>query len=886
MRIATIVAVALFTSGGLSAAERAHASITHYELNIPRQPLDTALKDLAQQTGLQVGRFSDAVKGDTVVGPVTGNYSADQALKTLLAPTGLTYRTLNDRAIIVLRPEDVAQLPAAKTLSDDPPLQVTGEGAGVSDSGKGAQGDEDSAGEAPKKSFWSRLRLAQSSNQTDSSVGNSPSQGSSEPGKLEEITVTAQKRPERASEVPIPVTAVDAQSLVNSNQLSLQDYYTRIPGLSLSVDNLRGQANLYIRGLSLNGASPTVGLVVDDLPYGASTSLGGGLWVPDIDPSDIARIEVLRGPQGTLYGASSIGGLIKYVTVDPSTDRLSGSVQAGGSGVANGAQVGYSARGSVNVPINDTLAVRASAFTRLDPGYIDSVVTHEDGINKLRTSGARVAALWHLTDDVSLKLAALFQDSKRYGSSDADVGPGLGDLQNNELPRTGTYDRKVAVYSANLTAKLPFADLTAVSGYMRNQLTDVFDYTEFYGGLSQQHFQVSGAQLLEHSNTDKFTQEIRLSSLAGHKVDWLLGAFYTHEKSPHDQGVLAADLTTGAVVGPLLYLNLPTKYEEYAAFADVTIHFTDRFDVQIGGRESEDRQSYSEIDTGVVLGDFGAPSPRLYPRQDSKDNSFTYLVTPRFKISPDLMAYVRLASGYQPGGPNAGAPAGVPQSFGPSKAQNYEIGMKGDWLGHTLSIDASLYYISLRDIQLSLADPTLGGYLANGGRAKSQGVEIAIESRPLKGLKVAAWATLGQSVLTEAFPAQTTTAYGAKGDLLPNSPRFTGNLSVEKNFPLGNEMSGFAGATVSYFGRHEGQFPSVFIGPERQYYSPYAKTDLHAGVLRDQWTLNLFMNNLMNKRGVLVGGLDAYPNHVYVPNIDAYNYIAPRTIGLSVTRTF
>jgi iron complex outermembrane recepter protein len=217
MRIATVVAVALFTSGGLTAAERADASMTQYELNIPRQPLDAALKDLAQQTGVQVGRFSDAVKGDTLVGPVTGNYSAEAALKTLLAPTKLTYRALNDRAIIVLRPEDVAQLPAANTRS------TSGENDANSD------GDE-------KKSFWSRLRLAQTTQggaQSTNSVNSSSrpssqslatsSQEDAEPVRLEEIIVTASKREERLSQVGVGISVVTGEQLDTLAANGLED---------------------------------------------------------------------------------------------------------------------------------------------------------------------------------------------------------------------------------------------------------------------------------------------------------------------------------------------------------------------------------------------------------------------------------------------------------------------------------------------------------------------------------------------------------------------------------------------------------------------------------------------------------------------------------------
>jgi len=156
---------------------------------------------------------------------------------------------------------------------------------------------------------------------------------------LAEIVVTAQKREEKLQDVPVPVSVVGAPSLAQKSQFRLQDYYTEVPGLQLTSNELDGSSSISIRGITSGDfTNPTVGITVDDMPFGSSTVLGGGYLVPDLDPSDLARIEVLRGPQGTLYGASSIGGLVKYVTTEPSTVALTGHVQAGLSGVDHSGQ--------------------------------------------------------------------------------------------------------------------------------------------------------------------------------------------------------------------------------------------------------------------------------------------------------------------------------------------------------------------------------------------------------------------------------------------------------------------------------------------------------------------------------------------------------------------
>src|SRR5258708_35027730 len=153
---------------------------------------------------------------------------------------------------------------------------------------------------------------------------------------------------------PVQVSVIKAADFIGSNQLRLQDYYTSVPAWSVMPAGTTYYQSLSIRGITAGATNPSVGVMLDDVPYGSSTVQGGGLFVPDIDPNDLARVEVLRGPQGTLYGASSLGGLLKFVTVDPSTEAVSGRVQAGVSSVQNGNELGYNVRGAVNVPVTDT----------------------------------------------------------------------------------------------------------------------------------------------------------------------------------------------------------------------------------------------------------------------------------------------------------------------------------------------------------------------------------------------------------------------------------------------------------------------------------------------------------------------------------------------------
>src|ERR1700722_1028484 len=260
------------------------------------------------------------------------------------------------------------------------------------------------------------------------------------PVVLEEVVVTAQKRTERLQDVPTAITVLDASKLVDKNALSLDDYFRDVPGLTL-WDNGDGLMKLVMRGVTTgSGETPTVGIYVDDTPLGGSTQLSqGDSLAADIDPSDLQRIEVLKGPQGTLYGAGAMGGLFKYVTIAPDPNTFSGRVGLDGQSI-DGGGTGGAVRGAVNLPlIQDTLALRVSASTRNDPGFIKNVNGEENDVNGHRINSGRVALLWNASDAVSVELTAMLQSIEGHGLNREDYNfvtrqPIYGDLEHNRGP--------------------------------------------------------------------------------------------------------------------------------------------------------------------------------------------------------------------------------------------------------------------------------------------------------------------------------------------------------------------------------------------------------------------------------------------------------------------
>jgi len=836
-------------------------------LDLPSQPLAQALTSLGNLANLNI-YFDPAVVDGHQAPALKANISIDEALTRLLAGSQLKAIRVDENTVRVVseatqQRAQTTREPATGAVYNPPNnvhLAYVGH-ASPSDSQTGMHTSTTSVS-------------AEDSAATEAD--------GSDRRRLDQVIVTAQKANERLQDVPVPVTALSADSLAEQNQVRLQDYFANVPGLTFSSAG-HGDANLAIRGVTTGGlTNPTVGITIDDVPFGSTTALGSRTIAPDIDPSDLTRIEVLRGPQGTLYGASSMGGLLKYVTVDPSTERVSGRVEADVNGVQNGDGVGYGFRAAVNVPLGDALALRLSGFTRKDPGYINDPSLGVHGVNQADVSGGHLSVLWRPLDTLSVKLSALLQDTAGHGAAYAMPSAGLGTLDQARLPGTGQFNHQIRAYSATISADLGNGmKLVSLTGYSTDRYHGVNDLSLLFGGaggITDILYGVTGANEPQHAATDKFSQEIRLSGSIGKQFDWLVGAFYTHENTPAYDVYNAVDTATASIAAQLLYDTYPTTYKEYAGFADLTVHFTDRFDVQFGGRESHNSQSYTETLIGPFAAFYGFSSPVTNEPVHTSDNAFTYLVTPRLRLSPDLMVYARFASGYRPGGPNPLCTLyNYSCHYDPDKTNNYELGLKGDFLEHTLSFDGSLYYIDWRDIQLQVADPNSGNtFFTNASHARSQGIELSVQSRPLRGLTVSGWLSLNDAKLTSDMPPNSP-VYGVSGDRLPYSARISANLSASYDFPITGDLLGFVQGT------------SMYIGDRKEIFAPaqgarlslpgYVQENLSAGIRDDGWNVSVFVNNLSDQRGLISRPLIGFTE-------TAALYIQPRTVGLTIVRSF
>ncbi|WP_191229215.1 TonB-dependent receptor [Aurantiacibacter xanthus] len=718
-----------------------------------------------------------------------------------------------------------------------------------------------------------------------------------------EIVVTAQKREELLSDVPLPVSAVGGGDLITQNQTKLQEFFATVPGVNLQFQNNRSQ--LAIRGITTGPVSgnPVVGYTIDDAPFGGATSQGGLFGsAPDLDPSELARVEVLRGPQGTLYGAASMGGLVKYVTVKPDLDALGGSLAGGLSWIKESGEVGYNLRGALNVPVSDTFAVRASGFTRKEAGYIDNVRTGESDVNSSRVSGGRLAARWEPTASFSLDLSALYQLRNIYGSSNVDTTTGSF-YQQTDMPGTGRSRSETQLYTATINADLGAVDLTSITSYSRANSFDNLDFSASPLVVAAPVFPTLfpgqtdlGDLFYQEYNVGKWTHETRLAGTVGESIDWIVGGFYTNEDGDYSldnaaidpvsgqpQGVPIDD-GTGPQLGTIIVWRDTIKFEEYAAFANIDLRLSEQFDIQLGGRYSRNDQSMDHNDWFQV-DPYPAPAFPSTNQPEASGSAFTYQVSPRFKPSPDHMIYARVASGYRPGGPNAicgplALPSEVPCEFKPDKTVNYELGAKGDLANGALSYEVSLFTIDWKDIQIvQVLDVFV--YNGNAGKARSRGLELSLTARPTDGLTLSGWysyidATLREAVVDANF-------FAREGDRLPFSSEHSGRLSIDYAFSPSATVDARIGGSATYVGERLGEFvPFEGVYDLRQVYPGYTQFDLYASATMGRFTLSAFVQNLTNKHGVIGGGFWNQTSY----NANWFTYAQPRSIGFNAEVAF
>lgn len=722
---------------------------------------------------------------------------------------------------------------------------------------------------------------------------------------VEEVIVTAQKRNQTLAEIPMSVSVLSGDLLDRQQIDNFKDFITTVPGFSFEGSQ-PGFSRITLRGINAGGGASTVGVYYGDVPFGSSSSLANGAALAgDFDTFDLARIEVLRGPQGTLYGASAVGGVMRYIPNAASTEAFEARVRGALESTDN-ADLGYSLSGVVNVPLSDTVAIRATAYTRTDEGFIDSIGNNpipsltdpannifdgtrvEDGINTLDTHGARVSALFQASDNFSLELLAMIQNIESGAPDNIDADPVsleplfAGRVQSRYHPSPNEVEYEV--YSGVIDWDFGATNLQSVTSYAtldRQVDVDAAWATFFTGGppfssLVTLLFSDPAVQPLsvfspQINKTDKFTQEFRLLSPDNDRFEWLLGLFYNDEESLINQDIYAVNApgeTRTEGIPTLAAAILDSQYEETAVFGNATWFLSDRWELSLGARWSENDQSALQSQDGVLIG-----GPATLPLAESSDSPFTWSIAPRYQFNDNASLYARVATGYRPGGPNIlppGAPPDVPRQFDSDELTTYEVGYKMNSPDGDFSLDVAAYFLDWEDIQV-LTTVNQFTINANGGTAESKGFELAAGFHPLDGLSLSLNAAYTKAKLTEDILTG-----GRNGDPLPYVPEWTFGASGDYEWVTSGGSTAYVGGNVGYVDDRP-----TDVGADARTAESYTTVSLRAGMIFDQWSVEVYAKNLTDDEGYTnISGDGAYPNALGLA------LIRPRTFGLALATRF
>jgi len=692
-----------------------------------------------------------------------------------------------------------------------------------------------------------------------------------------EIVVTAAKREQSVRDVSGSVSAVSEATLQKLNAQSLSDYITRVPGVVFN-DYQPGVSEVVIRGIASTtyheANQATTGYYLNQVPL---IEPGFPLVIPDVDSFDVNRVEVLRGPQGTLFGSSSLGGAVNYVVNEADPGGFDAGFEGNLSSTRRAGEVNYGAKAMVNLPIvTDKLAVRLVALQRVDAGYLDNSLLGEDGSNDLRVRGLRGSIVFTPTETTTLSALSMYQEYDLDDQTYVIFGP----------PKT--FDRATNVaefqdtsfmlHSLKLEQDLGFATLTAIGSYTEKKANLAFDNSIFGGNDPR-----TGTPELASSNGKSKTEygELRLASPDTGRFRWLIGANYTRLRSANTDGTFIEGIGDYIDANPGMFGgqsgdtlapgDLATRtvssnrVTEKAVFGEASFDIVDSLTLTVGGRLFEYRSSPRL----QYLPNANLIPPFDFAPATAKDSDFIPKVSLTYKPNDDVMVYALYSEGFRIGGINvySAAVPGLPLTFESDTTKNYEIGTRFDLIDKTLSVDVTAFHIDWGNVQARLFTPVdFNAYTVNGGGADVDGVEISLTLRPTRNLTFASNVTYNDARLSSLLPDSFAPGGGyAKGTQLPGASDWILANSIDLNFPDAPMKPRFGIAH-----RYMSAAPVAFGAALEK--GDYHIVDLNASVtVAERVELGLFAKNLFNQYGIL-----------NAPFSFAGSVTRPRTLGATL----
>ena len=739
-------------------------------------------------------------------------------------------------------------------------------------------------------------------------------------GQLAEVVVTALKRSTGIQQTPLAISAVDAQTLSHQGITDSTQLARVAPDLVITQGS-NGTDRLTIRNIYAAG-EPTVGLYYDDTPItgsvGVSSDAGGS--TPDIQLFDVQRVEVLRGPQGTLYGAGSMAGTVRLIFNKPNLTRYSGSTADQVDSVTGGG-MGYNTEGEVNIPVvQGLLGARVVGFYGHQGGWLDNTTLGLHDFNHSNSRGGRLLLRAKPASNLTIDGLAVIQDMQTYSSAWNYQTYGNGGPKFDQMLETRTpVDDELELYSGTLNWDMGFATLTGVGSYSDRQLSYNFDYSPYFTGAAASATpkssgclvyagiapggvcspaELAGYQALADSMapvtahqpqyTHESTEEVRLAN-DRHALKWTLGAFHSHRTNFVDSELDLSDPATGFPLVPTdttYQRTVLDVLEQYAGFGEASYDATKKLTLTLGLRYFD----YKKTDTGIVQKGNIVVGNTIQPpiTASSSQSGVVRKFNADYQFTPDLMAYASASQGFRPGGVNESI--GLPASLGPYKSDNlwdYELGLKSEWLKHTLILNGDVFQIDWSNLQVSAsANNGAFGFITNAGNVKVRGVELESTMLPIDRLTLSLSGSFTKAVLqgNETAPAGITIlGAGVSGDYVPMTPRVTAQGSADYVIPINDNLQILTHADASYMGTAWTQFARV--NAYQHELPAYTLTGLRFGLENadNRWGVYLFVNNLLNVTGFVTKSGSASTGGVNDVQVVS---VLPRTIGVSFTAKF
>lgn len=779
-------------------------------IRIDAQPLSTALIELSKQARVQVMTPAEKVKSLSTQG-VHGEMSLALALTKLLEGTRLGFHAAGENVVGL---DDHRDATTSNHINQE------------------------------------QVRLAGAFDFQDAEAGGQMSQSVDETS-LEEIVVSAQKRVENLQDVPISISVLSGADLDKSTAHGITEELSRVPGVAASVGGQGGGTVIRVRGVAPNGGlfsgSSPIAYYLDGIPFGlVDTAIA-----PDASGYDLQRVEVLRGPQGTLYGASALNGVVRVLTQDADLDQFAFKVRTSGSSTDHGGG-NYRGDAALNAPIvPGKLAARAVLGYESLSGWIDT--PNKTDANDGRLRNARVKLNAQPTEQLTIGMSA-WLSRQDYGA------PSVADdrRQTNSLvDEAGSID--LDSYGFRVGYDFPGFSLTSMTGYLEYESADTTDFLNA-GGFSY--------PLIEAFDASVFSQEINLNSTYDGPWQWTAGAIYRD-----------AENSTFQTLPDIVTLDWTNKSKSYAVFGELRRRFLNgKLEGTLGWR-------YFHDDVTTLEDELVPPVvPPNYFREKASFNSTTPRVVLTWRPNDTSTMYGSYSEGFRSGAPqtyySTGGLGGFPAAK-PDKLRNYEIGAKADLLDRRFSLDAAVYFMDWQDVQQILQvlfnDVCCVGTLVNSRSASGVGIDLGLTTRPFRGLELGvtfSWndLTFDEDVIT----GEQGNILFAKGDRLAGSPEKTAGASAEYVFPLGGTaLQGRLSASANYTSE---QTSGNQLSPASGDSMLIARASVSV-LSADHWETTLFGDNLSNEEG-------AINRDFFSPLGRMGSRVRPRTIGIQLEYRF